>query len=232
MSNRIDASNRIDVSKAIILGVSTAGPVAAAVIAGDAEYAVASSGQALAGTLPAVTAVLEAARVKIDELTLIVVCTGPGSFTGLRIGVAFAKSLAQALGLPIIGVSAYDVAEWNAHAGTHSRAAIVPGKRDYFYARVSGKAGAGTEFVRGSGEQIDNAVGNAARFWLSALSSEEIALRVARIGQECAAGGAVGDWRTLAIDYGQRPNAVVNWEARRRGRERGGAPSAANLPER
>ena len=52
----------------------------------------------------AVDALLRIAAAKREEIELLAVDIGPGSFTGLRIGVAFAKGMAQALGLPVVGV--------------------------------------------------------------------------------------------------------------------------------
>jgi tRNA threonylcarbamoyladenosine biosynthesis protein TsaB len=54
--------------------------------------------------LAAIDGLLTAAGLRPADLGGIVVGTGPGAFTGLRVGLATAKGLAQALGLPIIGV--------------------------------------------------------------------------------------------------------------------------------
>jgi tRNA threonylcarbamoyladenosine biosynthesis protein TsaB len=58
---------------------------------------------------PAVRLMLERADLGVDALTALAVSTGPGSYTGLRIGVALAKGLAAARGLPLVGVPALDI---------------------------------------------------------------------------------------------------------------------------
>ncbi len=58
--------------------------------------------------VPAVAGVLEAAQVDRRDLTHVVVGTGPAPFTGLRVGVATAQVLAEALGIAVGGVSSLD----------------------------------------------------------------------------------------------------------------------------
>lgn len=55
--------------------------------------------------LPSIARFLGEQNLRRSRLTGIVVGTGPGAFTGLRVGIATAKGLAHGLGLPIAGVS-------------------------------------------------------------------------------------------------------------------------------
>ncbi|MEP6782278.1 MAG: tRNA (adenosine(37)-N6)-threonylcarbamoyltransferase complex dimerization subunit type 1 TsaB [Acidobacteriota bacterium] len=53
-------------------------------------------------------AALEAASITRDQIDLLAVATGPGAFTGLRIGLAAMQGLAMTLNKPVIGISALD----------------------------------------------------------------------------------------------------------------------------
>ena len=55
--------------------------------------------------LPALVRVMDRAGRRLPALEGIVVGTGPGAFTGLRVGLATAKTLAHELGRPIVGIS-------------------------------------------------------------------------------------------------------------------------------
>lgn len=58
--------------------------------------------------LPAIETLLQECGVVAKDLDLIAVTKGPGSFTGLRIGVVTAKTMAYALHIPLVGVNTLD----------------------------------------------------------------------------------------------------------------------------
>ncbi len=59
-----------------------------------------------------IAAALQQAGVSRRALDLLAVATGPGAFTGLRIGLATVQGLAMALGRPVAGISALDALAW------------------------------------------------------------------------------------------------------------------------
>jgi len=95
----------------MILGIDTsAAQCAVALIgAGDpvSERAGMERGHA-EHLFPMIDAVLGTAGVRYGDLMRIAVCTGPGSFTGVRIGVAAARGLALGCSIPAIGVSRFE----------------------------------------------------------------------------------------------------------------------------
>ena len=92
-----------------VLGIESATPVAAtAVVTEDkimAERMVNNRRTHSVNLLPMIRDVLNDAGIDKSQLDGIAVTTGPGSFTGLRIGMSTAKSLAQVLRLPVAGIS-------------------------------------------------------------------------------------------------------------------------------
>jgi tRNA threonylcarbamoyladenosine biosynthesis protein TsaB len=59
--------------------------------------------------VPRIHQLLTASQITPADLTAIAICIGPGSYTGVRIGVSVAKGLASAQKVPLIGVSTLDI---------------------------------------------------------------------------------------------------------------------------
>ncbi|MHB8382412.1 MAG: tRNA (adenosine(37)-N6)-threonylcarbamoyltransferase complex dimerization subunit type 1 TsaB [Candidatus Binataceae bacterium] len=94
-----------------VLGLDTgASPASLALIvnrriAGEVSRASTAHGAALAG---AADELITAAGITLGDLAAVAVGIGPGSFTGLRIGVSYAKGIAFAAGCAIVGVPSLD----------------------------------------------------------------------------------------------------------------------------
>jgi len=77
--------------------------------------------------------VLQKGGTDKSALDAIVICTGPGSFTGLRVGMASAKGLASALNIPLVGISTYEALAPSIFGSFGSSAIVIPSGRDEFY---------------------------------------------------------------------------------------------------
>ncbi len=58
---------------------------------------------------PTLQAIMDRAGVTTDDLTAMAVCIGPGSYSGLRVGVSLAKGMAAVHHLPLVGITALDI---------------------------------------------------------------------------------------------------------------------------
>ncbi len=111
----------------IILGIESATSQVGCAIGGHEGVlasAHSSRGRRHAENLvPQIDFVRELARVDLDEVSVVAVDIGPGLYTGLRVGVATAMSIAFGLGVPMIGVSSLDLL---AYPVRHCSKLIVP----------------------------------------------------------------------------------------------------------
>lgn len=98
---------------------------------------------------PAIKCLLELTDIQLRQISSIAVASGPGSFSGLRVGISAAKGLAFALGVPLVGVPTLDVVAFQASGWGRPVTALLPAGRGQVYAA---RYGGGTEQFHQAGE--------------------------------------------------------------------------------
>ena len=104
-----------------------------------AERAVPSGNRHAELLTPAIRNVLADAGLRMGDLEAVVTGLGPGPFTGLRVGVVTAAALADARGLPVVGVCSLDA------IGSGARTVVTDARRREIYWAAYGTDGARTE---------------------------------------------------------------------------------------
>ena len=117
----------------LIIAFDTATDVATSALVWDGEVLGELASRPVA-VLEDIDALLRRGGVRDSQLEGIVVGIGPGSFTGLRMGLATARALAFSLDLPMAGVSTLDALA----AGAHGATPVVDARRNEVFALVDG----------------------------------------------------------------------------------------------
>jgi tRNA threonylcarbamoyladenosine biosynthesis protein TsaB len=131
-----------------ILAVDTAlGACSAAVLEGDVVCAhcfVATERGHAEALAPMVQDAMQEAEIAFADLDRLAVTTGPGTFTGQRVGLAFMRGLRLALKKPLAGITTLDAMAAAAMAEAHtSRAAVLhDARRGEVYVLATGETGA------------------------------------------------------------------------------------------
>ena len=111
----------------IILGLDTTGPYCSVSIVDTASIRAHISVPMMRGhaeaLAPMVKEVLRISNLTPNDIDKIAVCTGPGSFTGLRVALSFAKGFALPRKLPVIGLPS--LAIWAAQSDPEGKRRIV-----------------------------------------------------------------------------------------------------------
>jgi tRNA threonylcarbamoyladenosine biosynthesis protein TsaB len=199
-----------------------------------------ASGQRSAQSLaPALQRVLADVGWKPRDVQCVAVTIGPGSFTGLRVGVTTAKTFAYAVGAAVIGVDTLEVIAAQASVEAGRVAVALDAQRQEVFAAVYGPV---TAMGRPA---VDSARIVTLEAWLQSLSGDQWASgpileklagmlpqgarpvprelwhpRAATVGRLASAAfdrGELGDIWQLAPNYLRRSAAEEKWEGRGRG---------------
>ena len=127
-------------SSPLLLALETAcGTPAVALLQGDAVRATAEAPAGSRGAeqlLPCIDEVLRAGGTSLDALDALAISIGPGSFTGLRVGVATAKGLAFGDALPVVPVPTLAALAHAAELRDRPVVAVVDAQRGELYAAL------------------------------------------------------------------------------------------------
>ncbi len=86
--------------------------------------------------MPMIDSALKQSELEISDIDLIASANGPGSFTGLRIGVSAVKGLAHAMDIPVVGVSILTAMAYNLPFCEYIISPILDARRDQVYNAV------------------------------------------------------------------------------------------------
>jgi tRNA threonylcarbamoyladenosine biosynthesis protein TsaB len=123
-----------------VLAVDTTSPRASVALSGPAGLLAEQRSVSEAGhsrwVLPAIAGLLEGQGLEAGAIDLFAVTTGPGSFTGLRVGLGTVQGLALASGKPCVGVPTLDVLAHTAEGASQTLVALMDAFRGEVFSGI------------------------------------------------------------------------------------------------
>ena len=192
--------------------------------------------------LPAVGEVLKNTGLRMTEIDVFGVASGPGSFTGSRIGLTTVKAWGEVYGKPIVAVSRLELMAWHARGGTEYVASWADARRGQVFGAVYRRRGnslerIGDEMVMRPGKFVEKAAevaGGDKIAWASGdvdcmfeqkewkaraelhegfeLVSGFMGIGIARMAANSVAEGRYTDALALDANYVRRSDAEVLWK--------------------
>lgn len=226
-----------------ILALETTGPHASVAIINEEGKVIQNSSDAVLNHLqhlmPMTQELLEKAGLQLGDMTAIAASQGPGSFTGIRIGVSSARALAQVMDMPAIAVPTLKSFAYNAPEFDGIICPVFDARRSQVYAGayrwVDGQI---VEVVEGAPYSIDEFVEKTAQTGLPRMvfgdgikaygghfSPEEIAPEGIRLQVASSVAKLAKDMYEAGetVHYEQlKPNYMRKAEAERKLEEKGG----------
>ena len=120
-----------------ILGIDTSSMAASVAVIEDnklmCEYTINTKKTHSQKLMPMIENMLGLSDLNVREIDAIAVCEGPGSFTGLRIGMATAKAIAHVNDIPVIGVNSLEALAANMNLCDKKICSILDAQRNQVY---------------------------------------------------------------------------------------------------
>lgn len=194
--------------------------------------------------LPSVERALEASGLAIQDIEVFAVASGPGSFTGVRMGLTTVKAWSEAYGRKIASISRLEAVAAQVATGGPYVAAFLDAHRDQVFGGLYRRQGPGLslvedEMVAAPAEFMDwvkERSMNGRVSWISMdpekitaqegwrhraaegesveVSASMLAPMIGRIGRQRALDGRLTDALGLDAEYVRRPDAEVFWKGR------------------
>ena len=89
--------------------------------------------------LPLIDKLFKYVKKNISELNLIACDNGPGSFTGIRIGIATVKAIAEANQIPVVSCSSLEALSYNIYATTTTLCSMIDARNNQVYCGIFDK---------------------------------------------------------------------------------------------
>lgn len=120
-----------------ILGIDTSTMAANVAVLEDdkliCEYTINTKKTHSQKLMPMIENMLKISDIEIKDMDAIGICVGPGSFTGLRIGMATAKAMAHVNNIPLIGVNSLEILGSNIELSNKKICVILDAQRNQVY---------------------------------------------------------------------------------------------------
>jgi len=193
--------------------------------------------------LPAITRILTTAGLGLRDIELYAVAAGPGSFTGVRVGLTTVKAWSEVYGRPIAAVSRLEGVAGESTGSSPYVAAFIDARRNQIFAALYRRQAASLERVdeemviapdkfvewgaaKAGSEKIDwlstdpNCLTQMPN-WSSRMTLSEtiqeispfLAPRIGQIGYRLACQNRLTDALSLAANYIRRSDAEIFWKA-------------------
>ncbi len=124
----------------LVLGIDTSTKVAGAALVNDnqvlGEHFLHTGNDHSGQLMPMVEALFKLAGKTPNQLSGVAIAMGPGSFTGLRIGLATGKALASALSIPLVGVPTLDALAHNLAGAEGLICPILDARKEQLYTAI------------------------------------------------------------------------------------------------